>query len=192
MRIHHYLFSTTVNGPGKRFVLWVQGCSRKCAGCFNPETHNIEGGTEISVNDIMNLIPHDIHGITISGGEPFEQIDELLKLLKLTAQKELHTIIYTGFLYEELKSMNSESIDHCLKLTNMLIDGNFDQHIPQNHPLSGSGNQRIYILEDGNVIKELQVPEKENFCSGELTINNEGNIIATGFWDSSILEKEET
>jgi anaerobic ribonucleoside-triphosphate reductase activating protein len=83
MRIHQILEMSNANGPGLRFVIWVQGCYRKCRGCFNSETHDPYGGYELEVSKIIEQIPlAKVSGITISGGEPFEQAEELLALLK--------------------------------------------------------------------------------------------------------------
>jgi anaerobic ribonucleoside-triphosphate reductase activating protein len=186
MKIHRYLSCTTVNGPGKRFALWVQGCSRNCAGCFNPLTHDKNGGTEMSADDIIKLISSDIEGITISGGEPFEQPDELAKLLKLASMKKLHRLVYTGFCYEELLSLKTRGVDDCLLLTNMLIDGSYDASIAQTHPLSGSGNQRALVLDNGKIIKQIESPESIS-SHGEIIIDKNGNITATGFIDSRMI-----
>jgi anaerobic ribonucleoside-triphosphate reductase activating protein len=185
MRIHRYLSLTTVNGPGKRFTLWMQGCLRNCEGCFNPQTHNPDGGTEIPAEKIVTLIPKDIDGITISGGEPFDQAAELSKFLELVSIKKLHCLIYTGYRYEELKAMKSQQINRCLELTDILIDGEYKQRIPQKHFWAGSGNQRILILEHGAIVQELRA-EEEIFYNEELIVDNDGNIIATGFVDSRL------
>jgi anaerobic ribonucleoside-triphosphate reductase activating protein len=190
MKIHQYIFPTTVNGPGLRFALCVQGCSRNCEGCFNPETHSGEAGCEISVDEIINLIPREASGITISGGEPFEQIDELAALLKLAKMKKLHSLIYTGFCYEELKAMKNKIIDESLVLTDMLIDGKYDSRVPQIHPLSGSGNQRVLLLEKGNIVQVAQTNEIDIYRDSEFIIDHNGNITATGFIDSKFSVRE--
>jgi anaerobic ribonucleoside-triphosphate reductase activating protein len=177
-----------VNGPGNRFALWVQGCSRNCAGCFNPLTHNAQSGWEMSVETIVKNISADIKGITISGGEPFEQAEELEKLLEFTSKLNLHSLVYTGYCYEELKAMKNKSVNHSLSLIHILIDGEYNQYIKPNHPLSGSGNQRILELKKGKIIREITCAEE--ICqNGELHIDHCGNITTTGFMDLEIMKR---
>jgi anaerobic ribonucleoside-triphosphate reductase activating protein len=186
MKIHRYLSSTTVNGPGKRFAIWVQGCSRNCAGCFNSETQDKTGGEEMSVDEIMNLVPHGVDGITISGGEPFLQAKELAELLELVSKQNLHRLVYTGFTYEELIAMKNDSVDKCLLFTDMLIDGEYKEAFPQRHPLAGSGNQRVLILEQGKIVLEKEA-EYGVSRNGEFIIDSDGNIAITGFMDSRVM-----
>ena len=84
MKIHSIISNSTVNGPGNRFVIWTQGCSLDCLGCWNPETHLFKSGNEYQIQDLFSLIIKEttIEGITISGGEPFDQADELYNLTK--------------------------------------------------------------------------------------------------------------
>ncbi len=150
----------------------------------------------MAVDEIMNLIPiQDVEGITISGGEPFEQPEELSKLLTLAALSDLHRLVYTGYRYEELKTMKNWSIDLCLGLTDMLIDGAYDWTIPQKHPWAGSGNQRILFLEQGKIVDDQETLEamgiQEAFTGlGEITIDSLGGITATGFMDSQVLQEK--
>ncbi len=84
LQIHHFLAVSQANGPGSRAVLWLQGCHLKCPGCINPDTHNPESGKRINIKDIIKKLSHPmqtIEGVTISGGEPLEQIAPLTKLL---------------------------------------------------------------------------------------------------------------
>lgn len=187
MRIHHYLSCTEVNGPGKRFALWTQGCSRNCKGCFNPQTHDKGKGIELPVNEIMKMILPYVDGITVSGGEPFEQEYELAELLELASLRKIHRLVYTGYRYEDLKRMKSASVEKCLLFTNMLIDGRYDHHRKQKHPLAGSGNQRVLILESGKIFQKMDIPREEKFRISELTIDRSGNISATGFMNSGFL-----
>jgi anaerobic ribonucleoside-triphosphate reductase activating protein len=83
MNIRGYCLSK-VNGPGNRFVLWTQGCSKGCSECFNPETWSNNIFKELSPKQIFELIKNfEVDGVTISGGDPLEQEDELLELLML-------------------------------------------------------------------------------------------------------------
>jgi anaerobic ribonucleoside-triphosphate reductase activating protein len=54
LRVHHFLPLSYANGPGRRAVLWVQGCTLGCPGCFNPETHRNRGGEQVTIDDLFN------------------------------------------------------------------------------------------------------------------------------------------
>jgi len=73
-----------VDGPGLRAVIWTQGCKHNCKGCHNPHTHNFNEGTEYTVNEINQQIRNlKLHrGITLSGGDPFEQPEPLIEICK--------------------------------------------------------------------------------------------------------------
>ena len=182
------------NGPGFRFVVWVQGCSRRCQGCFNPGTHDHNGGYEVSVSEIIAQIPFDrVDGITISGGEPFEQTEELAVLLEETGRRGLDRLVYTGFGYEELNGRENHHIAKCLSLIDILIDGPYEKDFPPIMPWTGSRNQRVLQLDHGKIEKEYgtgDVQMAENI-NGELIIDESGNITMTGGINGKIIMENE-
>ncbi len=99
MNIHGYSISR-VNGPGKRFTLWTQGCFKKCKNCFNPETWSYKENKILSPYQIFELINNfeDLDGVTITGGDPLEQEDDLLALLFLLSGKNFKKgiIVFTA------------------------------------------------------------------------------------------------
>ena len=98
MLVHSYSVSR-VNGPGKRFVLWTQGCSKGCKNCYNPNTWKFEG-KEMSPEEILELIENfEVDGITLTGGDPLEQEDILILLeglYKLNLPKGI--ILFSGYI----------------------------------------------------------------------------------------------
>lgn len=102
--IYHMEISEA-NGPGKRFVIWVQGCKHHCQHCFNPETHDFKTDNLIDTNTIVNMInqQRDITGLTFSGGEPLEFPLAVLEIIK-GINLELSTILFSGYTLEELLS----------------------------------------------------------------------------------------
>ena len=186
MRIHRIIPVSRVNGPGERFVVWVQGCSRSCPGCFNPPTHDKNGGSEMTADEIIRQAAAGrAGGLTVSGGEPFEQVAALRDLLEAAGEAGLHRLVYTGYTLDELTSLNDETVRKCLTLTDILIDGAFMKDVPPVHPWTGSGNQRVLILENGNVRRELRGGEQ--YSDGEIIIDRTGNIISTGLIDGGAL-----
>lgn len=125
-------------------VLWTQGCSHNCEGCHNKETHSFTGGflkdLEELKEEISNVKDHD--GITLSGGDPFFQIEACLEIAKHSKSLGLNVWAYTGFKYENL--INNPKTLEFLKYIDVLIDGPF---ILSEKSLSlkfkGSKNQRI-------------------------------------------------
>lgn len=102
-RIHSFETFGTVDGPGIRFVVFMQGCHLKCKYCHNRDTWDINAGDNISVNELVNKIEKYITyfkasngGVTISGGEPLLQIDFLITLFKELKKLGIHTAIDTS------------------------------------------------------------------------------------------------
>ncbi len=143
-RIYHH---STVDGPGRRSVIQFAGCSIRCSGCYIPETHLRENGRLVSIAEIIVEIEkrsgeHD--GVTILGGEPFDQTEGLEVLVKELKIRGFHLTIYTGFTLESLLTRNSESVNRILSLTDLLIDGAFDRTLAKNAgEYRGSSNQRL-------------------------------------------------
>lgn len=143
---------TTLLGPGNRFVLWVQGCKKCCKGCISPEMQALEGGFEISTDKLAEEILRDseIEGITISGGEPFLQAEELLDLVcKIKKERQnINVLIYTGYVYEDLYNSSVFHIVELLKKTDILIDGEYKDELNDDVAYRGSSNQRILLLNE--------------------------------------------
>jgi anaerobic ribonucleoside-triphosphate reductase activating protein len=176
MLIHHILPFSRVNGPGPRFVVWVQGCSRSCPGCFNPAAQPSAGGTGYTIDAIIARIPLGaVKGVTLSGGEPFEQPEDLFRLLEAVRSLGLHTLVYTGYSYEELRDTARET----LAGIDMLIDGPYRRDIPRRNAWAGSGNQRILCLHEGEVILWADTGPDEA-PEGEILIGPAGDIRVTG------------
>jgi anaerobic ribonucleoside-triphosphate reductase activating protein len=180
MKVHRILPVSLANGPSSRFTVWVQGCSRKCAGCFNPGTHDPHDGKEISVSDIISRIPFSaVSGITVSGGEPFEQAEELALLLTETGKHGLHRLVYTGFTYEELCNKENAAVTKCLEHIELLIDGPYKKGAPSRTPWTGSNNQRVLELQHG-IAKAYKKNDETVPVDGEIIIDQSGAITMTG------------
>jgi len=134
---------SVVDGEGIRYVLFCQGCKHHCNCCHNPESWSFDGGTFVEPLDIYNQMKKNelLDGLTLSGGDPIEQVDELLPLVKLV-KNEYNIWCYTGYLYEDL--INDDKIKNFLKYIDVLVDGPFilDQR-DLTLQFKGSKNQRI-------------------------------------------------
>ena len=114
--ISHWLERSVAHGPGERFALWVQGCNLACPGCFSPQTHSFRGGRRRLVLEIAKIIQRtrNIEGVTISGGEPFQQAGPLATLSKILRGAGLSVMCYTGFTLGELREKRHRDIGRLL------------------------------------------------------------------------------
>lgn len=137
MRIAGTLSCSLVNGEGVRYVVFVQGCKHACKECQNPDTWDFNGGYEIAVEDLAKDIRNHpyIDGITLSGGDPFYQQQECIKLLELLP--DLNVWIYTGFKYEEIANTK------LAKMAHVIVDGEYIPELRCEGKYYGSSNQRI-------------------------------------------------
>lgn len=150
LRIGAWLPQSRVNGPGCRFVLWLQGCSLQCAGCCNVEFQSHASGDLLTVQEVYEMIAGtpNIEGVTYSGGEPFEQSEGLALLSRLVRESGLTVMAYSGYTYGELLGQHNTYVHELLGLLDVLIDGPFEvQHAT---PLlwRGSRNQKVHFLTD--------------------------------------------
>lgn len=173
MRIHSFTPSTFVNGPGNRALIHFQGCTLACPGCFNNLTHAKDAGEEISVIELVNLIPDSAEGITISGGEPFLQPEALFELITALRPKFDSIVVFSGFYLHEIQKIVRGS--DILAMIDVLIDGRFEQDRVADNGLRGSSNQTIHILSDRHTHDEFT---QRNV---EITINSNGDLSMTGF-----------
>ncbi|MDR2752458.1 MAG: radical SAM protein [Clostridiales bacterium] len=147
-------------GPGERYALWLQGCSRNCPGCMTPESQPLDGGRLISVDELAKeILATQAEGVTVSGGEPFLQAAPLLSLLKAIRQEsDKSVIIYTGYYLKDLIDLGNPDIDEILgTAADILIDGPFVEALNDGGSLRGSSNQTAHALTERyrDVIDEI-------------------------------------
>lgn len=126
-----YIHSTesfgTVDGPGIRFVIFMQGCPLRCKYCHNPDTWELRQGTEMTSDELIALYEknkafYSKGGITVTGGEPLLQIDFLLELFTKAKEKGIHTCIDTsGITYSPDNESYNKKLSALLKLTNLVM-----------------------------------------------------------------------
>ena len=175
MNVHAYCVSK-VNGPGERFTLWTQGCSKGCKNCFNPETWSFSINKIIPVERIFNIIKDlDVSGVTITGGDPFEQPEELFNLLLLLEGLNLSkgVIVFTGYTIDEINK--DFLLRKSLSYIDVLIDGRFFEEKRISSGLRGSENQNIIYFSDKILPEELEIDQ-----SVEIGLEDD-NIYVTGF-----------
>ncbi|MFN3925883.1 MAG: 4Fe-4S single cluster domain-containing protein [Pseudanabaenaceae cyanobacterium] len=187
LNIMGYVHASEVNGPGRRAVVWVQGCNRECPSCFNPQSWAFEPRQIISIYELAEEIlkcPHN-EGVTFSGGEPFWQAQALSKLAGLVKGKGLSVMSFTGFTMEQLRSPAAPPYaEALLAQLDILIDGPYIQALAINSPdsLVSSSNQRVHVFNP-------DFYNRLNWASdqAEIHILEDGTRIITGFLGSLTL-----
>jgi anaerobic ribonucleoside-triphosphate reductase activating protein len=149
INIHSVINSSRVNGPGDRFVIWTQGCRKMCKNCYNPETWSHYKNNLIPIDEIFESIKNSsATGVTISGGDPFEQPEELFYLLTKIKQLDLSdgVIVFTGYTIDEIRVR--EELVKSLDYIDVLIDGLYIEEKRISSGLAGSSNQQFHFLTD--------------------------------------------
>ncbi len=146
MRICGLIQDSIVDGPGLRFVCFVQGCPHRCPGCHNPASHDPDGGQELPVEEVARqLLSNPLtDGLTLSGGEPFAQPESCLQLAQLAHAHRLTVWTYTGYTLDHLLAQGTPAQLTLLRETDVLVDGPFLQsQRTLSLPFRGSANQRL-------------------------------------------------
>ncbi len=148
IRVFGVARESIVDGPQLRYVIFVQGCPHKCAGCHNPDSHGYNGGKMTTTKKLVDDIKKNplLKGVTFSGGEPFLWGHELAIIARAAHDLGLDIMTYSGFTYEHLlsKSETEPSVRELLSETNYLVDGRYvESKRDLNLKFRGSTNQRI-------------------------------------------------
>lgn len=161
IRIAGTVSESIVDGPGFRYVIFVQGCPHGCPGCHNPATHDFGAGKLVDTDELFCECVDDPlnKGVTFSGGEPFCQAEALCELGKRFKERGLSLWCYSGWTFDELleKSNRDDGVRGLLSIIDVLVDGRF---IEGRKSLSllfrGSENQRLIdvpaSLKEGKIV----------------------------------------
>ena len=155
LRVAAIAEDTCAEGPGRRWALWVQGCSLRCAGCCNPEMFDERRGDATAIDELAARISeahaHGVEGVTFLGGEPFEQPRGLAALARHARGLGLTVMVFSGYMLDELRGRADAGAAELLALTDLLVDGRFDRAQPEPRPpvgrrWIGSANQVMHFL----------------------------------------------
>ena len=175
IRVHAVELRSRANGPGARFVVWFQGCTLGCPGCFNPATHEPSGGRATTVDDIAAQLAatRDIEGLSLSGGEPLQQAEAAAALLDAARALGLSTLAFSGYTFDEIRALpHGEAV---LDRLDVLVDGRYVAGERLATGLRGSANQRIQLL-----TSRYQLADVEATPVAEIRIAPDGNVVLTG------------
>lgn len=147
VRIQDILFETMMDGEGLRTSIYLQGCRHYCKGCHNPQTWDMAGGYEVTIDYLLDIIKDDeFANVTFSGGDPLYQCDAVTELARRIKEETDKTIwCYTGFTYEEI--LDNACLSQILPYIDVLVDGPFKEELKTTElPFRGSSNQRVIHL----------------------------------------------
>ena len=147
MRIAGIVRDSIVDGIGIRDTIFLQGCPHHCKGCHNPQTWDDDGGEELSITEILDLLSNSSNDITISGGEPLEQFNDLMYLLrgiKQTTNKRVW--LYTGYTFDFEFFTDRYVLNLLSCYVDVLVDGRFVESKKGEYLFRGSSNQRLIDL----------------------------------------------
>lgn len=183
LRVHHIEPASRSNGPGSRVTLWFQGCSRRCPGCFNPQTHPFEGGRLFEVAELSDHVASLLSptgNLSISGGEPLEQAESLVAFLQaLKQRKDFSCVLFTGFDWDQLQS--HPRWQEIRPFVDLLSAGPFRAELQSGHMLVGSTNQTLHFLSSRYTLNDIAcLPE------AEIVISPDGSLHVSGIFPPSL------
>ena len=190
LNIMGYVDESEVNGPGRRAVVWVQGCVRECPGCFNPQSWSFEPNQLISIDELAEkILSNPVNeGVTFSGGEPFWQAPALAELAQKLRSKGLSVMSFTGFTLEQLRAKKAPpGAEALLAQLDILIDGPYLESLAIHDPCSpvSSRNQRVHIFNPA-------FSDRITWASDQIEIHilKDGSRIITGYQGQMSLSSE--
>jgi len=183
--IHSIETCGTVDGPGIRFVVFMQGCPLRCQYCHNPDTWSFDENKKMSVEDILKeyegVKEFCAGGITVTGGEPLMQMDFVTELFKRAREKDIHTALDTsGFVFD---LENTDKVDELLQYTSLVL---LDiKHIDEDEHVKLTGHSNMRILEFAKYLSDKKVPMwvrhvvVPNITTNEIYLEHLGEFLAS-------------
>lgn len=164
VRLSGIAYESLVNGPGLRRVFFAQGCKHNCKGCFNPETHDFEGGEEFNIDSLIDDVKSNpmLKGITFSGGDPLEQGESFAYMAKKFKEIGLNIWVFTGYKFEYiLENLNKiAGWRELIENIDVLVDGRFEETLKNdNLKFKGSSNQRIIDVKNSLMGRKVNLFE---------------------------------
>lgn len=149
LNVAHIQESSQIYGPGKRFVVWLQGCTLACKGCWNVDMWSSRPEQLIDRQELLEQIlnSNDIEGVTFLGGEPLQQAENLIWLLQQLRSSCLSSMLFSGYEIEEIKA--DPIMVKSLEYTDILVSGRYKQEVRNINLLwRGSENQQVHFLSE--------------------------------------------
>lgn len=177
LNLHGFWPKSEANGPGQRAVIWLQGCSIRCPGCFNTDAQAFNAGNSVEVEKLFRRIiniSEPIEGVTISGGEPLDQRRPLLALLKQIRENTYYSIIlFTGYTWEEIQFF--PETPELLACIDVIIAGRFNAERRIAANLIGSTNKTLHFITGRYNLQNFS-----DIPVAEIKISTDGIVSITG------------
>lgn len=143
LRVLEIIDGTSVDGPGLRTTIYFAGCRHHCHGCHNPQSWDMAGGKEMTVEEIVSRVVDNDFDVTFSGGDPlFQPIEKLTELAAKIKSTGKTIWLYTGFTFEKIAS--DPNYSGLLKLIDVVVDGPYIEELRDISLIfKGSSNQRL-------------------------------------------------
>ena len=174
-------------GPGRRAVLWVQGCNKRCYGCCNPAYLPLAERELVSTASVLDWLEnvhheYDLDGVTFLGGEPMLQAQGLALVAQGAQSLGLSVMVFSGYTKSELEDLQLPGSVQLLQYTDVLVDGPYDAHLPDRcRRWAGSTNQQFHYL-TARYDSRIE-------CSGEVErvlevrLRTDGSVFVNGWPD---------
>lgn len=187
LRLAGFTAGSRVNGPGRRVVIWVQGCDLACPGCFNPHTWPADGPGEpvqaVADRILRARAGHD--GVTFSGGEPFQQAAALARVAADVRARwpAARLMAFTGYRLDDLRGPDGPpGAGALLRQLDWLIDGPYDPRRPSRRPWRASAGQRLWVV--GRPLPPGAIEGAT--ADAELHVSSAGEVLLSGFPDAAL------
>lgn len=195
IRWARFLDATTAEGPGIRSALWVQGCSVRCPGCFNPRMWGERGGSVTATRETAErwadaALAASAEGVTLLGGEPFDQADAVATVAETFRAAGLTVMAFSGYTLERLERWAGvrDDIARLLAATDLLCDGPYLRDLPDaRRPWIGSRNQGIRALTPVYAEHVRRIDAEGEADRLEVRIGLDGTIAVNGWADDAAL-----
>jgi anaerobic ribonucleoside-triphosphate reductase activating protein len=184
---------TDAEGPGRRAALWVQGCSIRCPGCFNPHLWAARGGQLREVADLTDEVlagAGAVEGVTLLGGEPFEQAAPLARLAEAVRAAGLSVMTFTGYELPRLRqwALARPDVAALLDATDLLADGPYLRDRPDTaRPWVGSTNQGLHALTDRYADEIAHLSGQADRL--EVRVGSDGTVSVNGWAEVGVLDE---
>ena len=168
-------------GPGKRLLLFTQGCSLHCKGCVNKHLWQFGVGANITVEEVLELC-QDVEGITLHGGEPLDQSEGVLEIVKALKSAGKTVILFTGYQYKELSKLSQK---RAWALSDLVVSGRYIEEKRNIYlQFRGSTNQRVYRHK--GKYKDYQIKDGKSVAI--IRLNENGEMQSRGFRNQELEE----
>ncbi|WP_241979703.1 4Fe-4S single cluster domain-containing protein [Cryobacterium suzukii] len=197
LRWSRFLAATIAEGPGLRSALWVQGCSVHCPGCFNPQLWaeiggRVENTARLADRLVTDALNAGARGITLLGGEPFDQAAALGSIAQAFRASGLTVMTFSGYPLHLLTqwAKNRPDIAQLLGATDLLIDGPYLRDQPDaGRPWLGSTNQGIRALTPVYAAEVAQIEREGGLDRLEVRIHPDGRVDVNGWANDAALDE---